>query len=149
MFCSNGVTDSCYNSDHPAKNEGKHPIFLGPAVLHFDKEVFLFSRFTSEIPTHRPAIGKLKTIRTDLEKTIFNCFLSEIKDLKLLLCVFHFQQNDKRRLTELKTKGDSQAINTVLANIYGRQYSTMKEYGLPDSKDAYDLAISLESLREI
>ena len=103
IFCSNGVTDSCYNSDHPTKNEGKHPIFLGPAVLHFDKEVFLFSRFTSEMPTHRPAISKLKTIRTDLQKTIFNCFLSEIKDLKLLLCVFHLQQNDKRRLPSRHT----------------------------------------------
>ena len=76
----------------------QHPIFLRPAVLHFDKEVFLFSRFTSEMPTYRPAISKLKTIRTDLEKTIFNCFLSEIKDLKLLRCVFHLQQNNKRRL---------------------------------------------------
>ena len=36
-------------------------------------------------------ISNLKTIGTDLEEVIFNGFLSQIKDLKLLLCVFHLQ----------------------------------------------------------
>ena len=112
------------------------------------KDVFLFSRFASEMLTYHPAISNLKTIRTDLEKAIFNGFLSQIKDLKLLLCVFHLQQSDKRKLTELKLKGGSQAINTTLADIHGRQYNTMMEYELADSKDANDLTARLESLRE-
>ena len=82
---------------------------------------------------HRPVISNLKMIGIDLEKAIFNGFLSQIKDLKLLLCVFHLQQNDKRKLTELRPKSGSQAINTILADVYGRQYSTMMEYGLADS----------------
>ena len=49
---------------------------------------------------------------------------------------------------ELKSKGGSQAINTILADIYGRQYSTMMEYGLADSNDANHLATKLESLWE-
>ena len=98
--------------------------------------------------THQPAISNLKTIGADLEKAIFNGFLSKIKDLKLLLCVFHLQQNDKRKLMELKRKGGSQAINTVLADIYGRQYSTMMEYELVDSKGANGLATRFEPLRE-
>ena len=36
----------------------------------------------------------------------------------------------QKKLTELKPRGGSQAINTILADIYGRQYSTMIEYGL-------------------
>ena len=124
------ITDCCYNNDRLRTNEGKHPIFLVPAIVHFEKIVFLFSRFASEMLTHQPAIRNLKTIRTDLEKAIFNDFLSQIKDLKLLLCVFHLQQDDKRKLTELKPRGGSQAINTILADIYDRQYSTMIEYGL-------------------
>ena len=108
----------------------------------------LFSRFASEMLTHQPAISNLKLIRTDLVKAIFNGFLSQVKDLKLLLCVFHLQQKDKRKLTELKPKGGSQATNTILADIYGRQYSTIIEYGLADPKDANDLATRLESLRE-
>ena len=71
-----------------------------------------------------------------------------MKDLKLLLYVFHLEQNGKRKLTELKPKGGCQAINTILADIYGRLYSTMMEYGLADSKYANDLITRLESLRE-
>ena len=51
--------------------------------------------------THQPAISNLKPIEADLEKAIFNEFLSQIKNLKLLLCVFHLQQDDKRKLTKL------------------------------------------------
>ena len=143
-LCSSWVTDCCYNNDRLRTNEGKHPIFLGPAIVHFEKDVFLFSRFASEMLTYQPAISNLKTIGTDLEKAIFNGFLSQIKDLKLLLCVFHLQQSDKRKLTELKPKGGSQAINTTLADIHGRQYNTMMEYELADSKDANDLTARLE-----
>ena len=148
-LCSSWVTECCYSNDHIRTNEGRHPIFLGLAIAHLEKDVFLFSHFTSsEMLTHQPAISSLKTIETDLEKAIFNGFLSQIKDLKLLLCVFHLQHNDKRKLAELKPKGGSQAINTILADIYGRQYSPTMEYGLADSKDANDVAKRLESLRE-
>ena len=36
----------------------------------------------------------------------------------------------QKKLTELNPRGGSQAINTIIADIYGRQYSTMIEYGL-------------------
>ena len=103
-LCSSWVTNCCCNNDCLRTNVGKHPIFLGPAIIHFEKDVFLFSRFASEILTHQPAINNLKTIGTDLEKAICNSFLSQVKDLKLLLRVSHLQQNNKRKLTELKPK---------------------------------------------
>ena len=98
--------------------------------------------------TYQPAISNLKTIGTDLEKGILNDLLSQIKDLKLLLCVSHLQQNNKRKLTEINPKGGSQAINTILADSYGLHYSTMMEYELADSKDASDSATRLELHRE-
>ena len=146
--CSSWVTDCCYNNDHRTTNEDKYPISLGPAIVHFEKDAFLFSCFGSEMLTHQPAISNLKPIGADLGKAIFNGFLCQIKDLKLLLCVFHLQQNHKRKLMEIKPKSGSQAINTVLDDIYGRQCSTIIEYGLADFKDANDLTTRLESLRE-
>ena len=92
---SRRVTGCCSNNDRLSTNEGKHPIFLGSAIVHFEKDVFLFICFASKMLTHQLAISNLKTIGADLEKAIFNGFLSKIKDLKLLLCVFHLQQNDK------------------------------------------------------
>ena len=66
------VTACCYNNERVTTNEGKHPIVSGPAILHFEKDAFLFSRFVSEMLIHRPAISNLKTIGTDLEKTVFS-----------------------------------------------------------------------------
>ena len=139
-LCSSWVSDCCYNNDRLTTNDGKHQISLGPVIVHFEKNAFLFSRHTPEMLSHQPAISNLKAIGKDLEKAIFTDFLSQIKNLKLLFYVFHLQQNDKRKLMELKPKGGSQAINILLADIYGRQYSTMIEYRLADSKDANDLA---------
>ena len=47
---------------------------------------------------------------------------------------------------EGKLKGGSQAIKTILADIYGRQYNTMKEDRLAVYKDTNDLATRLKSL---
>ena len=88
-LCSSWINDCCYNNNHFTTNDVKHPIFLGPAVAHFEKDAFLFSSAASEMLTHVPVISNLKTIRTDLEKAIFNGFLSQIKDLKLLLYDFN------------------------------------------------------------
>jgi len=54
--------------------EGKNSVFLGPAIIHFEKTDF------------QPLIHGLKAIGTDIEKAIFNGFASQIKDLKLFLC---------------------------------------------------------------
>ena len=75
-LCSSWITGCCYNNDRLRTNDGKLPIFLGPAIVHFEKDLFLFSRFTSEMLTYQPAISNLETIGTDLEKAIFNGFLS-------------------------------------------------------------------------
>ena len=32
---SSWVTDCCYNNDHLRTNEGKHPTFLDPPIVHF------------------------------------------------------------------------------------------------------------------
>lgn len=81
-LCSSQVTDCCYNNDHLTTNEGKHLIFVGPDIVPFEKDPFLFSRksilFYSEMLIHRPTIGNLKMIRTDLGKAILNCYVFSI-----------------------------------------------------------------------
>ena len=91
-----------------------------------------------------PKMKGLKCIGTDLEKAIFNGFSSQINSLKLLLCVRHLQINDKKKLGDLKASNSKE----ILADIYGRQYDTIKEFGLADSKDPEDLDIRLKSLKE-
>ena len=131
-LCENWVSDPCYNNIRLETSEGKNPIFMGPAMIHFNKEEFTFSRFICEMCTYNPGIKELKFIGTDLEKAIFNGFAYQIAGLKVLLCVLHLQKNDKAKLSELSPKGSTPSIKRILADIYGRRYGTIKVLGLAD-----------------
>ena len=49
-ICSMWLTDTCYPNFRLLNNEGKHPIFLGPSLLHFEKKNhFMFARFAQEL----------------------------------------------------------------------------------------------------
>ena len=112
-LCKNWVTDSCYNNARLERSEGKHPIFLGPSMIHFEKTELIFSRFINEMCTFEPSIRSLKSIGTDLERAIFNGFASQITDLRLFLCALHLQKSDKRKLQQLVPKKRSEAINQI------------------------------------
>ena len=143
-LCPYWVTDCTYTNQRLITNSGNHPIFLGPSIIHFEKDEIIFRRFISEMCCFEPKIQEIKCIGTDLERAFFNGFSSQLPSLKLLLCVRHLHQNDKRKLTEMNAKNSAE----ILADIYGRHYGSIKEYGLADSKDSTDLSIRLRSLKE-
>ena len=87
-LCNSWVIDSCYHNTRLESSDGKHPTFLGPAFIHFEKSALLFSRFASEMATLQPKIKDLNVISTDQEMAIYQGFSSQITDLNLLLCVY-------------------------------------------------------------
>ena len=91
-LCNSWVTDSYYHKTRLESSDGKHPVFLGPAIIHFEKSAFVFSRFASEMNTIQPKIKDLNAIATDQEVAIYQGFSSQITDLKLLLCVYHLKR---------------------------------------------------------
>ena len=94
-----------------------NPVFLGPILIHFQKDSPIFRRFLLEMCVHNPKIRDLRTIGTDQEMTVFNGFSSILPNLNLSLCVYHLEQGDKQKLSNLVyQKGAKQAI---IADIYG------------------------------
>ena len=147
-LCDKWVTDCCYNNIRLETDEGKYPTFLGPTIIHFSKDDFLFSRNISEMCTHAPAIRNLKVIGTDLERAIFKGFSSQVPDLRLLLCVLHLQKSDKKKLLDLHPPNGLKSAMQILADIYGCQYGTVKEFGLADATDSSDLMERLYKLKD-
>ena len=147
-LCKNWVSDSCFNNARLETSKGKHPIFHGPSMIHFEKTELIFSHFINEMCTFEPPIRSLKSIGTDLERTIFNGCASQITDLRLFLCALHLQKSDKRKLQQLVPKKGSVAIDQILRDIYGCQYGSIEEYGLADSKDPSDLNERIEKLKD-
>ena len=48
-LCKNWITDSCYHNQRLQNRDGQHMVFLGPTLIHFQEDAFIFSRFASEI----------------------------------------------------------------------------------------------------
>ena len=144
-LCNSWVTDSCYHNTRLESNDGKHPICLGPAIIHFEKSAFIFSRFASEMTTLQPQIKDFNVIGTDQEMAIYQGFSSQITDLKLLLCVYHFEKADKRKIMQLNPKNGD--MKKIIAGIYGCQCGTVKEFGLAGSADTSDLDRQPEELK--
>ena len=95
---------------------------------------------------NNPKIRDLRTIETDQEMAIFNGFSSSLLNLDLLFCVYHLEQGDKQKISNLvHQKGAKQAI---IADIYGWRYGGVQEYGLVGSTDSDDFHAKLESLQE-
>ena len=67
-LCNSWITDTSYCNTRLINSDGKHPVFLGPVIIHFEKSEFLFNRFAMEILSHEPLISELKAIGTDIEK---------------------------------------------------------------------------------
>ena len=139
-LCSNWLTDTCYHNKRLVNSEGKHPVFLGPCFLHFEKSTLFFNRFFKEMCSFNSGIKDLKVLGTDNEKTIFNGFKSDADDLKLLLCVSHLEKADREKLKSFASPKDKgKGISGVIKDIYGFRYGTVMEYGLADSIDPEDL----------
>ena len=95
---------------------------------------------------HNPKIRDLRTIGTDQEMAIFNGFSSTLPNLNSFLCVYHLEQGDKQKISNLgHQKGAKKAI---IADIYDCRYGGVQEYGLADSTDPDDFHAKVESLQE-
>ena len=134
-LCNRWVTDSRYQNTR----------LKGPAIIHFEKSAFVFSRFASEKTTLQPKIKDLNVIGSDQEMAIYQGFSSQITDLKLLLCVYHLEKTDKQKITQLSLKNGT--MKKIIADIYGCQYGSVKEFGLADSTYVNDLDGQVEELK--
>ena len=100
-MCKNWLTDTCYSNMRLVTSDGKHPVFLGPVLIHFEKNSFIFQRFIKELCFLNPKIEAVKGIGTDKEKAIFNGFSKEIKDI---ICA-SFISKDLTRKSSTKFAG--------------------------------------------
>ena len=145
-LCKNWLMDTYYNNIRLETLEGKHPIYLGPCLLHFRKYAFTVDRFFKEMCSFDQRVQRLKVIGTDQDIAIYNGFAMDNAELNLLLSVYHLEKSDHHKLSKLNPK--NWAANKILADIYGCQYGSVKEFGLADSATVDDFESRLASLKE-
>ena len=102
-------TDTCYYNKRLVNSDGHNPVFLGPTLIHFIKD------------QKSPKIRNLHTIGTDHEMVICNGFSSVLPNLNLFLCIYHLEQADKQKISNLVLqKGAKQSIiATTVSTVAG------------------------------
>ena len=103
-LCEYWLTNTCYENLRLETKQGKNPIFIGPCMIHFERDKFLFNQFISEMCSFQSKIRSLKTIGTDQDKAIYNGFPSQTPELNQLLCVLHLEKGNKSKLLQLNPK---------------------------------------------
>ena len=95
-LCDMWLTDTSYRNQRLlATRSNKHPVVLGPAMLHFTKDETTFQRFCLELLWANPGLNKIKKVGADMESAIFNGFKGAISDLLKLYCICHLRQRDR------------------------------------------------------
>ena len=71
-LCDLWITDTSYRNQRLINRESqKHPVFLGPMMLHFTKNVETFQRFAMEIVNYNHKLYDIKTVGVDMESAIY------------------------------------------------------------------------------
>ena len=127
------------------KVTGKHPSFIGPALIHQDRKYGTYYYFASEIRKIRPSLQNLVATGTDGEEALSSAFLSVFPNCVHLQCSLHKQENLIRKLHELKV--DEVKAKQILSDVFGSWIDNTYFEGLIDSADYKDFMEKVEMLQ--
>ena len=84
------------------KETGKHPIFIGPVLIHTDRKYTTYYYLASQLNKLCPNLEDLIAVGTDGEEALSSAFLSVFPNSTHLLCSLHKRDNITRKLQEFK-----------------------------------------------
>ena len=124
----------------------KHPILIGPVLIHHTKTFHAFYYFASTLTRLKPNLKNILSFGTDGESELIKALHCAFPKAVHLRCTNHFRQNVKEKLRKI---GVSQNVaHEITADIFGVQFGTHMQLGLIDSEDMSHFHSTLLSLRE-
>lgn len=131
------LTDTSYKYLALMDNNGNHPEFPGPMMLHFKKDRKEFRSLALEIAVQRPELlTGLRKIGHDLDKATAKGFKDIFRDAQHLWCTQHLQGRTTKKLKDMHVSQRLQ--NKIMADLYGTQQGYLEEQGLADAEDEED-----------
>ena len=118
------------------KVTGKHPSFIGPALIHQDRKYGTYYYFATEIKKIYQSLQNLMAIGTDGEEALSSAFPSVFPNCVHLQCSLHKRENLIRKLRELKV--DEVKAKQILSDVFGSWLDDTYFEGLIDSADYKD-----------
>lgn len=125
------------------KQSGKHPVILGPSVIHMTKEFEDYHYLAGRLKVHCKNFGSLKAFGTDGEINLANAFVCERPDAIHLRCKIHLCDNIERKLTNLSFNKD--ARQNILETIFGRRQGNARVKALADATSSEEFDEMMEA----
>ena len=138
------VTPMTYENLLVTNKDGKHPLLLGPVLIHQTKTLSPFHLFASTLISLNSKVAEVKAFGSDGEPELIKAFSLAFRNAVQLRCFSHFRQNIKDKLREIGMP--QSATKKIIEDIFGRQIGSHFEEGLVDAEDDVTFLAMLNSL---
>ena len=123
-----------------------HPTFIGPALVHQQKDFASFNYFISTLISHDKRLQNVLAFGTDGDKAIINALSHNFPHAIQLRCFLHFKRNMQEKLHEL---GMSKAIMAeFISDVFGKQRGSCHTEGLVDCNSECEFDEKLKGLEK-
>ena len=94
-----------------SKRTGKHPVMIGPTLIHKHRDEEAFAYLASSMIRVSPRLVSLLAIGSDRDKAIKKGLGSQFPNVVFVACKKHFEDDLKRKLSELGERQGQNGIN--------------------------------------
>lgn len=103
------------------KGTKTHPTFIGPIMIHLNKDFSSYLRFATELYSYDlinlKKLKNVKVIVTDDDEALHGAFKSIFKKTNFMLCCNHLRKDINRKLGQYKFDDDNKKV--ILDYIFG------------------------------
>lgn len=128
-----------------SKRTGKHPVLLGPTLIHKHRDQEAFGYLASSMIRLKPSLARMLAVGCDRDKAIKNGLTPHFPCAVFLACKKHFEDDIQRKLTELGVNGNER--KEIVADIFGSEVT--RERGLIDRATELEFEKDLAELEQV
>ena len=140
------VTLTSFQNKMLVNKDGKHPVMVGPSIIHTTKEFEDYHYLIKQLQVHCKGFENLRAYGTDGETNIDNACACDLPEAVHVRCKIHLADNIDSKLIELSFGKD--ARSRIQTSIFGRRIGEVREKGLADANTADEFDEMLENIRE-
>ena len=126
---------------------GKHPIMLGPILVHQRTQFATFNYFASTLVGYNKSLRNVLAIGTDGDANLTEALGHSFPFALQLRCFLHFKRNIQEKLRDLAIP--KHVAQAILDDIFGKREGNVKIEGLVDVTSVEDFDRKLDALEKL
>ena len=129
------------------RQSGKHPVMVGPLLVHQKKEKLSFKLLVDSLVDQEPRLKNLRARGTDGQTAISLAFKERCVFLLVLFCAINLRRNVTDKMVALGIEESER--REICADIFGVQVGSQLQEGIIDADDEEEFRVRLAQLQEV